>query len=143
MPSYAHTETIAAPPSVVFAILDDFSRTPEWQTRCTGIDKLEDGPNQVGTPLRYRFRDGRRTGDMTGEITQREQDGRLTLHFVDKLTEVTVDFQTAAMGEETSLTHEIEVRTKGFGKLFTPMIKRSLPNQTLDSMSRLRALAEA
>ena len=98
MPSFAHTETVAVAPEQVFAIIDDFDRTPEWLTRCTGIDKL---------------------------------------------TEVTVDFQTAAMGEETSLTHEIEVRTKGFGKLFTPMIKRSLPNQTLDSMSRLRALAEA
>ena len=143
MPSYAHTETVAAPPSAVFAILDDFDRTPEWLTRCTGIDKLEDGANHPGTPLRYHYQDGRRTGTMDGEVAQREQDQRLTLHFVDKITDVTVDFRMAPMGEETSLTHEIDIRTKGFGKLFTPMIKRTLPKQTLDAMTNLKALAES
>ena len=143
MPSYAHTETVAAPPSAVFAILDNFDRTPEWLTRCTGIDKLEDGPNHVGTPLRYHYRDGRRSGTMDGEVAEREQDSRLTLHFVDKMTDVTVDFRTAVMGDQTSLTHEIDIKTKGIGKLFTPMIRRALPKQTLDAMARLKALAES
>jgi carbon monoxide dehydrogenase subunit G len=143
MPSFAHTETVAAAPEQVFAIIDDFRRTPEWLTRCTGIDRLEDGPNRVGLPLRYHYQDGRRTGTMDGEVAAREQDRRLTLHFVDKMTDVTVDFSVAPMGEETSLTHEITIRTLGFGKLFTPMIKRALPKQTLDAMSRLKALAES
>ena len=143
MPSYAHTETVAAPPTAVFAILDNFDRTPEWLTRCTGIDKLEDGPNHKGTPLRYHYRDGRRSGTMDGEVAEREQDNRLTLHFVDKMTDVTVDFRTAVRGDQTSLTHEIAIKTKGIGKLFTPMIQRALPKQTLDAMTRLKALAES
>jgi carbon monoxide dehydrogenase subunit G len=143
MPSYAHTETVAAPPSAVFAILDDFNRTPEWLTRCTGIDQLEDGPNHQGTRLRYHYQDGRRTGTMDGEVAQHDPDQRLTLHFVDKMTDVTVDFRVAPMGEETSLTHEIDIKTKGIGKLFTPMIKRTLPKQTLDAMTRLKGLAES
>src|SRR6476660_8909317 len=98
MPSFAHTETVAVAPEQVFAIIDDFDRTPEWLTRCTGIDKL---------------------------------------------TDVTVDFRLAPMGAETSLTHEITIVTKGFGKLFTPMIKRALPRQTLDAMTKLKALAES
>ena len=143
MPSFAHTETVAASPEHVFAILDDFDRTPEWLTRCTGIDKLTEGPNRPGTQLRYHYRDGRRTGTMAGDVAAREQDQHLTLHFVDKMTDVTVDFRVAPMGAETSLTHEIAIRTLGFGKLFTPLIKRALPRQTLDAMAKLKALAES
>lgn len=143
MPSFAHTETVAAGPEQIFAILDDFNRTPEWLTRCTGIDKLTEGPNRVGTALRYHYKDGRRTGTMDGDVAAREQDRHLTLHFVDKITDVTVDFRVAPMGEETSLTHEITIQTKGFGKVFTPMIKRALPRQTLDAMTNLKALAES
>src|SRR6476469_3405792 len=143
MPSFAHTETVAVAPERVFAIIDDFDRTPAWLTRCTGIDKLTEGPNHVGTALRYHYQDGRRTGTMAGDVAAREQDRLLTLHFVDKITDVTVDFRLAPMGAETSLTHEITIATKGFGKLFTPMIKRALPRQTLDAMTKLKALAES
>ena len=34
------------------------------------------------------------------------------------------------------------VATKGFGKLFTPLIRRTLPKQTMDAMTKLKALAE-
>jgi uncharacterized protein YndB with AHSA1/START domain len=143
MPAFAHTETVAAPPESVFAILDDTSRTPEWLERCTGIDTLDEGPNRAGTRLRYHYRDGRRTGSMDGEIAAREPGRLLTMHFLDRMMDVTIDFRTAPMGEATSLTHEIDIRPRGFGRLFTPMIKRSLPKQTLDAMARLRALAES
>jgi len=143
MPSFAHTETVAAAPERIFAIIDDFDRTPEWLTRCTGIDKLTDGPNRVGTELRYHYKDGRRTGTMDGDVAAREQDRHLTLHFVDKMTDVTVDFRLAPMGAETSMTHEITIVAKGFGKAFSPLIKRALPRQTLNAMTNLKALAES
>lgn len=80
---------------------------------------------------------------MEGEIAAREQDRGLVLHFRDRLTDVTVDFALVPAGAQTSLTHEIAVRTLGFGKLFTPMIRRTLPRQTTDAMTRLKALAES
>ncbi len=46
------------------------------------------------------------------------------------------------MPATTSLTHSIDIKTKGFGKLFTPLIKRTLPTQTTDAMEQLKALAE-
>ena len=144
MPQYSHTVQVAAAPHDVFAIVDDTSRTPDWLSRCTRLDKLDDGPNQVGTPLRYYYRDGRRTGEMAGDIAVREPDRRLALRFVDKMMDVTVDFVTApgdAPGS-TSLTHTIDITTKGIGKIFTPMIKRGLPKQTIDAMEKLKALAE-
>jgi uncharacterized protein YndB with AHSA1/START domain len=143
MPEYAHTENVAAQPETVFAILDDTSRTPEWLSRCTGIDKLTDGPNRVGTKLRYHYQDGGRTGVMEGEITAHEPGRHLTMRYLDKMMDVTVDFRTEPQGTGTALTHGIDIQPKGFGKVFTPMIKRSLPKQTLDAMAKLKAIAES
>ena len=143
MPEYAHTETIAAPPETVFAILDDTSRTPEWLSRCTGIDKLTDGPNRVGTQLRYHYKDAGRAGSMEGEIIAHEPGRHLAMRYLDRMMDVTVDFRTAPQGTGTALTHETAIAPKGLGKVFTPMIKRSLPKQTLDAMAKLKAIAES
>jgi hypothetical protein len=127
---------------MVFAIIDDVSRTPDWLTRCTGIDKLDDGPNRVGTPLRYHYRDGRRTGTMDGEIVARAEDRHFAMRFTDSMMDVTVDFVAAPDGVGTTLTHTVDIATKGFGLLFAPLIRRTLPRQTIDAMGRLKALAE-
>ena len=145
MPSFAHTVEVNAPQSQVFAILDDVSRTPEWLSRCTGIDKLDQGPNQVGTRLRYHYKDGGRTGEMAGEITAHDADEHLAMVYRDKMMDVSVDFVTApgAAPGTTSLTHTIQIGTKGMGKLFAPIVKMTLPKQTTTAMDKLKALAEA
>ena len=50
------TLQVAAAPEAVYAIIYDTDRTPEWLSRCTGIDNLGAGPNAVGTPLRYHYK---------------------------------------------------------------------------------------
>lgn len=142
MPSFTHTLPVSADPSTVFGIVDDVGRTPEWLARCTGIEKLDDGPNRVGTPLRYHYRDGRRTGSMDGSIVARVPDRHFTMQFTDSMMDVTVDFAATPDGVGTSLTHTIDIATKGFGLLFAPVIRHTLPKQTLDAMTRLKALAE-
>jgi hypothetical protein len=143
MPTYSHSLDVDASPDAVYAIIDDTDRTPEWLDRCTRIDNLEDGPNRVGTPLRYHYRDGRRTGTMDGRIVTHDAGRRFAMTFADKMMDVTVDFRTdPAAGGGTRLTHDIDIRTRGVGKLFTPLIKRSLPKQTVSAMENLKALAE-
>jgi len=143
MPQFAHTLSVSAPPSAIFAIVDDFTKTPQWLSRCTGIDKLDDGATDVGTRLKYHYDDGRRSGVMDGQIIAREPDRHFAMKFTDKMMDVTVDFVAASDGVGSTLTHSIDIATKGFGKLFTPMIKRSLPKQTMDAMTKLKAMAEA
>lgn len=143
MPRFAHTLSVSAPPATIFGILDDFTRTPLWLSRCTGIDKVDPGPNDVGTRLRYHYDDGRRRGTMDGEVVAREPDRHFAMKFTDRMMDVTVDFVSASDGVGTTLTHTIDIATKGVGKLFTPMIRRDLPKQTLDAMAKLKAMAEA
>ena len=143
MPRFAHTLSVSAPPAAIFAIVDDFSKTPLWLSRCTGIDKLSDGPNDVGTALKYHYDDGRRSGTMDGQIIAREPDRHFAMKFTDTMMDVTVDFVAASDGVGTTLTHSIDIATKGFGRLLTPLIRRQLPKQTMDAMTKLKAMAEA
>jgi uncharacterized protein YndB with AHSA1/START domain len=145
MPNYSHTETVNASPAAVFAILDDVTRAPEWLKRCTRLDNLSGGPTAVGMRLKYYYKDGRRTGVMDGSVVAREQDRKLTNRFTDKMMDVTVDFDVTPgpTPEQTTLTHTITIDTKGFGKVFTPMINRQLPAQTEGAMSELKKLAES
>jgi uncharacterized protein YndB with AHSA1/START domain len=144
MPKFAHTVDVAAPGNQVFAILDDVDRTPEWLTRCTRIDRLDSGPNTVGTRLRYHYKSGGREGTMEGRVTAHEPDEHIAMLYTDAMMDVAVDFVARAGTSEatTTLTHTIDIRTKGAGMLFWPVIKATLPRQTTDAMDRLKRLAE-
>lgn len=142
MPRFSHTLPVSAPPSAVFAIVDDVSRTPQWFPPCMAIDKLDDGPNDVGTRLTYHYHDGARAGSMDGEIVAREPDRHFAMTFADRTMRVTVDFVAVSDGVGTSLTHSVDVSTKGLGRIFVPLIRRQLPKQTLDALGQLKALAE-
>ena len=145
MPDYSHTETVNASPAAVFAILDDVTRAPEWLKRCTRLDNVSGGPTEVGTRLRYHYKQGRRTGVMDGAVVAREQDRKLTNRFTDTMMDVTVDFDVAPgpSPQQTTLTHTITIDTKGVGKVFTPMIRLGLPGQTTGAMAELKRLAES
>ena len=134
---------VDAPPEAIFAILDDVTRTPEWLKRCTKIDKLSEGPIAVGQKLKYHYKDGSRTGVMDGEVAQYEPNRHLENRFTDRMMDVSVDFRAEPLGDDRSrLTHTVTIDTKGFGKVFTPMINRQLPDQTTGAMTSLKALAE-
>ena len=145
MPHYSRTEVVTAPPAAIFAILDDVTRAPEWLKRCTRLDNLSGGPTAVGTKLKYYYKDGSRTGVMDGEVVAREQDRKLTNHFTDKMMDVSVDVdvEPGPTEKQTRLTHTITIDTKGFGKIFTPMINRQLPGQTESAMTELKKLVES
>jgi hypothetical protein len=100
MPEFSHTLQVSAPPAEVFAILDDTSRTPQWLDRCTRLDNLGSGANDV---------------------------------FVTA---------TGANDAMTSLTHTVVIRPKGLARLGSSRISRALPEQTLEALARLKALAE-
>ncbi len=66
---------------------------------------------------------------------------RITMHYGDKMMEVSVDFHLVANGAGTRLTHTIEISPKSFfTKLFAPMIRKQLPKQTVTAMEALRGL---
>jgi len=144
MQKFTHTLEVDTSRSEVFSILDDVGRTPEWLNRCTGVDKLSDGPNAVGTQLKYHYKDGSRTGEMDGRITAYEPEEHIAMLYTDSMMDVSVDFVATPgpVDDSTRLTHTIDIRTKGLARLFWPIIKVALPRQTTEAMARLKRLAE-
>ena len=140
---FSHTIEVSRSPAEVFAFVDDLGKTPSWLERCTGIEKLTSGENAVGTKLRYSYADGGRKGQMDGEITHRVPGEHLSFEYRDKMMAVTVDFRMAKSDAGTRLTHTVDIRPQTFmSKLFSPMIRRALPTQTMTAMEKLRGLLE-
>ena len=140
---FEHAIDVARGPELIFAILDDLSQTPRWVSRCTGIEKLSPGPNTVGTKVRYAYREGGRTGTMDGEIKARTPNERLTVGYSDKMMEVVVDFQMTRKDGGARLVHTIDIKPKSLmAKLFAPLVRRQLPEQTIKAMETLRGLVE-
>jgi carbon monoxide dehydrogenase subunit G len=143
MPYYSHTLEIDAPPEKVFAVLADVSRTPEWLERCTQVEVLSPGEPNVGQKLRYHYTSGRMSGSMDGVVAAYAPKRHLTLLYTDAMMDVTVAFRVDPADDgRTRLTHNINIRTKLLGRLFTPLIARQLPEQTVSSMNRLKELVE-
>jgi uncharacterized protein YndB with AHSA1/START domain len=138
---FAHTIEIPQPPARVFTVLDDFSLTPKWLARCTGIEALTPGPKAPGTKLRYAYKEGGRAGTMDGEIAARAENERITMKYGDKMMDVSVDFHMEPNGAGTKLTHTIDIVPRSFmSKIFAPMIRKQLPKQTVTAMESLRDL---
>ncbi|MFO0745180.1 MAG: SRPBCC family protein [Myxococcota bacterium] len=138
---FQHGIDVGAPPERVFALLDDLAQTPRWLARCTGIEKLTPGENAVGTELRYAYRDGRRRGTMLGRITARTPAAHLAFHYGDRMMDVSVDFRMGGNGAGTHLVHTIGITPRNFfARLFSPLIRRALPAQTIGAMEKLRSL---
>jgi carbon monoxide dehydrogenase subunit G len=134
---------VDAPPEAIFAILDDVTRTPEWLKRCTKLENVSGGSIAVDQKLKYHYKDGSRTGVMDGEVAQHEPNRHLENRFTDKMMDVSVDFRAEPLDAGRSrLTHTVSIDTKGIGKVFTPMIKRQLPDQTMGAMTSLKPLVE-
>ena len=138
---FEHAIELPQSPERVFALLDDLPQTPKWLARCVALEKLAPGENMVGQKLRYTYREGGRTATMEGEITARVPNERLTCGYQDAMMDVVVDFRVSRAGVGTSLTHVITITPKTFmARLFSSLIRKQLPNQTVTAMETLRVL---
>lgn len=141
---FEHTIDVSQPPGEVFAVLDDVSQTPNWLARCTGIEVLTPGPMNVGTKLRYSYKDGGRAGTMDGQIAERVPGRELVYNYEDKMMRVAVQFSMEPAGSGTRLTHVIDITPKTLvAKLVSPLIRKQLPKQTITAMESLRGLLES
>jgi len=138
---FEYTIDIAKPQAAVFAVLDDVSRTPEWLSRCTKIEKLDPGPNAVGVRLRYDYLQGKRPASMEGSIAAHGPPDHIAFRYNDKMFDVTIDFKLAGAAAGTKLTQQVDIVPRSImGRLLQPLIRRVLPKQTVADLEKLRAL---
>lgn len=141
---YQHEVIIHRSPAEVFAVIDDLPQTAKWLPPCVSLTKVGDGPNAEGDTLRYVYRQGKTSAEMTGRILARVPDARLHCQYSDAMFDVFVDLHVAVHPEGTLSSHHIAMTPKTlFGRLLQPLIRLGLGKQTRDAASNLKALLEA
>ena len=141
---YQHLEPIRATPERVFAAIDDLPLTSKWLPPCVSLEKMGSGPNKVGDQLSYVFKQGGKTGQMSGEILARTDGKRLHCKYFDSMFDVSVDLHVAASPEGSMTTHIIEITPKKFiAKLMSPLIRFGLGKQTREAAKNLRKMLES
>jgi len=141
-----HVEKVHTTPERAFAAIDNLPLTSKWLPPCVTLEKIGSGPNAPGDKLRYVFRQGRKTGQMTGEIRARTPGQRLYCNYADSTFEVGVDLRVGpgANQGETLMTHIIEITPKRFfAGLMSPLIRLGLGKQTRATAGNLKQLLES
>jgi hypothetical protein len=139
-------ETVRTTPERAFTAIDNLPLTPKWLPPCVSLEKRGSGPNAPGDKLRYVFKQGRKTGEMTGEILVRTPGQRLYCRYADSTFEVAVDLRVGpgANQGETLVTHIIEITPKRFfAGMMSPLIRLGLRKQTREAAGNLKQLLES
>jgi hypothetical protein len=141
---YEHVEIVRTSPDRAFAAIDDLPLTPNWLPPCVSLEKVGSGPNAPGDKLRYVYKQGGKTGEMSGEIIARTPGQRLHCKYFDSAFNVSVDLRVAANAEGALTTHIIEITPNRFlAKLMSPMIRLGLGKQTREAAANLKKLLES
>lgn len=127
-------------PAQVFRVIDDFSSTHQWLSRCIRLQRSGEGENQVGDPLRFFYQGVARDGVMAGVIVSRRPLENLSCEYVASRFKVLVDFSMRPHGNGTYLTHTIDITAGSLlARLVAPLIRRAASRQVRDAMAGLRA----
>ena len=129
----------------VFALLDDFTNTPRWTSRCVEVRQVSPGPRAVGATLHYTYQEPGRRGTMDGVVVEYVPDARLLLRFSDKMLDVEVGFALHATDASTThVHHTIAILPKTLlMKLMAPIIRRATTQQVKQQVAALMQLLPA
>ena len=134
---------IACPVQQVFAFVDDASKAPEWLGVCVSLKQISPGPRQVGTRLRYAYRQGGHSGEMEGEVTDHVPARHLAMKFRDEMFEVSFDFSFAALPAGARFKQVVGIEPKSFtAKMMSGLIASATEKQLKVDMNKLKSLLE-
>lgn len=152
--SYRCDIMVAAPPSVVFALVGDLGRTPDWagSGHIRSISKLTDGP--IGTGTRYRSNE-KITMSYRADIEIIMYDPDSVIEWISKPVGERVpyhhwSFRLEPVPGGTRLTHAVRAARatgymgwiQGLGFLFTRP-RQTIPPGMEETLRRVKALAES
>jgi hypothetical protein len=127
-------------PALVFSVIDDFSSTHQWLSRCIRHQRSGEGENRVGDPLKFFYQGLARDGVMAGVIVSRRPLENLSCEYVASRFKVLIDFSMRAHGNGTYLTQTVDITTRSpLVRLIAPLIRRAVSRHVRDAMTGLRA----
>jgi hypothetical protein len=120
MARYTATVPSSRPANATFAYLADFSTTAEWDPGIARTSRLDDGPVGVGSRFLVVSRFLGRDVELTYEITEHDPGARRVVLRGENATTVSVD--EIVVGEDARVTYDADLRLKGPGRLFDPVL---------------------
>jgi uncharacterized protein YndB with AHSA1/START domain len=129
------------PVEQVFAFLMDTSKLTSWQSNLIKIEKITEGPLQLGSRFQEVRRLGKRESEIPGEITAFELNKRFETKTLTK-PQVTVSYFLEPEDGGTRVKHKFVMLTSGFMRLLEPMIAGSIKKETKSDFETLKHILE-
>ena len=137
---------IAASRERVFTWLSDPERAQQWMRSVAHTEILHEEPGKVGTRFRERVQEGERSTELTGEITDYDQNDHIAFALRGNENSVKVCYRLQATKAHTMLLLTSEVRFRGLTRLLMlllgPMFKKKTVAQLNGELLCLKALCE-
>jgi carbon monoxide dehydrogenase subunit G len=125
---------IAKPIEVVYAIIRDLERAPEWQ------DSLESVDVQAGTEVRHF---GGRRREATFVIQEDDPPRRLAITSDGGPASVRASFDLQQVGDGTRVDFTLDIELRGLARFAGGMVKGAAQRGAHDDLQRLKELAES
>jgi carbon monoxide dehydrogenase subunit G len=125
---------IAKPIEVVYAIIRDLERAPEWQ------DSLESVDVQAGTEVRHF---GGRRQEATFVIQEDDPPRRLAITSDGGPASVRASFDLQQVGDGTRVDFTLDIELRGLARFAGGMVKGAAQRGAHDDLERLKELAES
>lgn len=122
MPLIERTVTTSLPLTETFAYLSDFSNAPEWDPgTATSVARDHEGPH-VGQIYDLVVTWGKRSLEMTYEITALDPDRLLVLRGEGSTTTAVDTMEFSSDGVTTSVVYRADIRLKGLLRFVEPFL---------------------
>ena len=124
---------IAKPVEVVYTLIRDLERAPDWQ------DSLESVDVQAGKEVRYI---GGRKHESTFVIQEDDPPRRLAITSDSGPASVRASFDLQPSGDGTRVDFTLDIELRGVARFAGGMVKGAVQRGAQDSLRRLKELVE-
>lgn len=107
-------------PDEVFAFATDLDRRTQWQLHLSRVERVSDGPVELGT----QFRDVSKFGTATLEVTAHDPPNHFAYKNVGGPMEVEVDWRFSPTDTGTHLDVKLNLEPRGFMRILWPVLGR-------------------
>jgi carbon monoxide dehydrogenase subunit G len=137
------TFIVDRPARVVFAYLEDFTNTEQWDPGTVSCTRTDSGPLEVGAKFHNVSKFRGKESELEYELTASDPDTHLI--FVGKNSTVTStdDITMRADGERTSLTYHAQFEFHGLAKLAQPLLGSTFEKLADDTVVQMTRTLEA
>lgn len=131
------TIDVPAPADVVWGILSDYRRDPEWRIAVSVMEPSPAGPSMVGTTTHEVMRLGGRTYVNDGVVDDVVPGRRIEWHTTEGADASGAREVVPTPDGRSRVTLELRIRPHGAESLFAPIVRRTVRKQLWQDLEDL------